>query len=62
MKQFSLNLKAIFFYAVAAIVVSMATAAFAQIDDPLPSWNDGPAKEAIVQFVKQVTTRGDAQF
>ncbi|MFV1981579.1 MAG: hypothetical protein ACC655_10530, partial [Rhodothermia bacterium] len=23
--------------------------------DPLPSWNDGPAKEAILTFVREVT-------
>jgi phosphoserine phosphatase len=33
-----------------------ATVALAQ--DPLPSWNDGPAKNAIVAFVKGVTERG----
>jgi phosphoserine phosphatase len=26
--------------------------------DPLPSWNDGPAKKAIVDFVGQVTAKG----
>lgn len=62
MKQFFSYLKAIFFCAVAAIVVSMATAAFAQSDDPLPSWNEGEAKGAIVRFVKEVTTTGDAKF
>jgi phosphoglycolate phosphatase-like HAD superfamily hydrolase len=30
--------------------------------DPLPSWNDGPAKKAIVSFVKQTTTQGSPQF
>ena len=62
MKQFFLNLKAIFFCAVAAIVVSMATAAFAQIDDPLPSWNAGEAKQAITRFVKEVTATGGVKF
>jgi phosphoserine phosphatase len=33
---------------------------FAQ--DPLPSWNDGPAKQAIVDFVQKTTTAGSAQF
>ena len=28
--------------------------------DPLPSWNDGPAKAAIVEFVEAVTTEGGA--
>jgi len=31
-------------------------------DDPLPAWNDGPAKQAIVAFVEQVTTEGSPQF
>src|SRR5262245_41234541 len=32
--------------------VPSATAA----DDPLPSWNDGPAKAKIIAFVEGVTT------
>ena len=31
-------------------------------DDPLPSWNDGAAKEAILNFVASTTTEGDASF
>ena len=31
-------------------------------DDLLPSWNDGPAKQAIVEFVEAVTTEGGADF
>lgn len=30
--------------------------------DPLPSWNDGPATQAIVAFVEKVTTEGSADF
>jgi hypothetical protein len=30
--------------------------------DPLPSWNDGPAKKAIVDFVTKVTKPGDPGF
>lgn len=33
-------------------------AAPASAADPLPSWNDGPAKQAIVAFVARVTTEG----
>jgi phosphoglycolate phosphatase-like HAD superfamily hydrolase len=29
---------------------------------PLPSWNDGPAKKAIVEFVKSTTEKGSPQF
>ena len=30
--------------------------------DPLPSWNDGAAKKAIVDFVQSTTTQGSAKF
>ena len=30
--------------------------------DPLPSWNDGPAKQSIVNFVKATTTEGGSHF
>ena len=30
--------------------------------DPLPSWNDGAAKQAIVEFVKDTTTQGSPKF
>jgi phosphoglycolate phosphatase-like HAD superfamily hydrolase len=33
--------------------------ALAHAGDPLPSWNDGPAKQAIVGFVQATTTPGD---
>jgi len=35
--------------------------AYAQTD-PLPSWNDGPAKKAIVEFVKTTTEKGSPKF
>src|SRR5262249_3839118 len=30
--------------------------------DPLPSWNDGPNKQAILQFVQTTATQGSARF
>ncbi len=30
--------------------------------DPLPSWNDGAARQQVVDFVKKVTTAGSADF
>ena len=30
--------------------------------NPLPSWNDGPAKKAIVEFVRATTEKGSAGF
>lgn len=45
------------------LVASLAvgTQALAQTD-PLPSWNDGAAKKAIVEFVQTTTTEGTATF
>jgi hypothetical protein len=31
-------------------------------DDPLPSWNDGANKQAILDFVAAVTEQGGHQF
>ncbi len=39
-----------------------APAAFAAGAEPLPSWNDGPAKKAIVDFVKTTTDKNNAKF
>ncbi len=41
-----------------AIVPMVAQAA----DDPLPSWNDGPAKQAILAFVDKTTREGSPDF
>jgi phosphoglycolate phosphatase-like HAD superfamily hydrolase len=34
----------------------------AQAQDPLPSWNEGPAKQAIVDFVRTTTEPGGPKF
>jgi phosphoglycolate phosphatase-like HAD superfamily hydrolase len=39
----------------------LGTPASAQ-EEPLPSWNDGTAKSAIVEFVEAVTAEGGADF
>lgn len=39
------------------VALSVAPSA-AEAEDPLPSWNDGPSKQAIVAFVQKVTTPG----
>jgi haloacid dehalogenase-like hydrolase len=41
--------------------LAFATHALAQ-SDPLPSWNDGAAKQAIVTFVRATTTPGSPRF
>lgn len=40
----------------------LVLAALAQARDPLPSWNDGPAKKAIVEFVRATTDKAGPQF
>ena len=34
----------------------------AKADDSLPSWNDGPAKRSLVEFVERVTKEGSPDF
>jgi phosphoserine phosphatase len=46
----------------AAALAGWAIAAAAQTSDPLPSWNHGPAKQAIVEFVEAVTAEGGADY
>ena len=38
------------------------TAGIALAEDPLPSWNESPAKQAIVQFVHETTDRANSKF
>jgi len=42
------------------LLLQLSSAAFAA--DPLPSWNDGPAKQSIITFVEKVTTPGSPDF
>jgi hypothetical protein len=35
---------------------------FTQQADPLPSWNDGPAKKAILDFVRLTTDKASPKF
>ena len=47
---------------VLALVVACVFATAAYAADPLPSWNDGKAKQSIVAFVEKVTTPGSPDF
>jgi hypothetical protein len=40
----------------------LAVALVVRAQDPLPSWNDGPAKQAIVDFVRTTAETGGAKF
>jgi hypothetical protein len=44
------------------LATALALASLAAAADPLPSWNKGQAKRAIVDFVKRVTADGSADF
>jgi len=48
-------------FLVVSLAGFLAAPASAQ-SDPLPSWNDGAAKRAIIEFVKATTTAGSPQF
>jgi phosphoserine phosphatase len=41
---------------------ALSFSAAAQAPDPLPSWNDGAAKRAIVEFVQATTTQGSPRY
>ena len=43
-------------------VLTIAGLAIAQAADPLPSWNDGKAKQSIIEFVAKVTKQGSSHF
>ena len=44
------------------LICGLVVATTAAAADPLPSWNDGPTKEAIVGFVDKVTKSGSPDF
>jgi phosphoglycolate phosphatase-like HAD superfamily hydrolase len=46
---------------VLGVLLVFSLQALAQTD-PLPSWNDGAAKKAIIEFVQATTTQGSANF
>lgn len=52
-----------FFARLIALTFPLVLAGLAQAEtDALPSWNDGPAKQAIVSFVRDTTTQGSPQL
>jgi len=42
--------------------LAVLSSSLARAEDPLGSWNDGPARQAILEFVKATTTEGSPQF
>ena len=46
----------------AALAALGFTTVALQAADPLPSWNDGPAKQSIISFVEKVTKSDSPDF
>src|SRR5678816_3533778 len=59
-----MRLRSVVLAASAALVLAAgcASAPAPAPADPLASWNDGPAKQAIVKFVERVTAEGTPDF
>lgn len=55
-----LNLCILTFFALTLMILSSVTAS--QSQNPLPSWNDGPNKQAIIEFVTKTTDQNQASF
>jgi phosphoglycolate phosphatase-like HAD superfamily hydrolase len=58
----SVRLLALNLLLAAALALSLVPAALTESADPLPSWNDGPEKKAVIDFVARVTRQGGADF
>ncbi len=52
----------LFYFAAMAAATLFSSAAIASGADPLPSWNDGNAKQSIIQFVKDVTDKAGLEY
>ncbi len=49
-------------YSFALLAMAIASLTVTHAQDPLPSWNEGPAKQSIVDFVSKTTTAGSPDF
>ena len=47
---------------IAVLAIFAGSRAIARAQDPLPSWNDGKAKQSIREFVAKVTKQGSPDF
>ncbi len=55
-------MKAVLFTLTFLTLASAASTASPNVADPLPSWNNGPAKQSIIAFVEKVTKEGSPDF
>jgi phosphoserine phosphatase len=47
---------------IAVLTFTFVSLSIARAADPLPSWNDGPAKQSIIAFIEKITTPGSPDF
>ncbi|WP_456296793.1 haloacid dehalogenase-like hydrolase [Vibrio sp. AK197] len=59
MKIFVTSARAIF---IAMLSLALCQTAMAKESDPLPSWNDGPTKSAIIEFMDKATDEYSEQY
>jgi phosphoglycolate phosphatase-like HAD superfamily hydrolase len=50
------------YLAIALLAAVAFTTSFLRAAEPLPSWNDGKAKQSIISFVEKVTREGSPDF
>src|SRR6185436_13025303 len=61
-KSFARHIALAVLLTLAALAPVHLPALHAEGADPLPSWNEGPAKQAIFDFVKATTDRASPDF
>ena len=61
-QKMATDIPAAILLALAFVCTAALTTSVAQTADPLPSWNDGKTKQAIVNFVANVTKEGSPDF
>ena len=44
------------------VVIALSASGTAGAADPLPSWNEGATKKAVIDFVAKVTKEGSPDF
>jgi phosphoglycolate phosphatase-like HAD superfamily hydrolase len=47
---------------IVAVTLTVLSSNVSRAEDPLRSWNEGPAKQAVLEFVKATTTQGSPQY
>jgi phosphoglycolate phosphatase-like HAD superfamily hydrolase len=62
MKSFVISRRVNCYIALALVVLFALAAPAHAVTDPLPSWNDGPVKQAIIKFVQETTDQASPKF